>query len=72
MRQKKHSLGKATYFSCNVHLTYGITIFSHKLAAQFDSEIAKIVAAIEKLKANNKPKVDISLPIFLSFHFFPF
>lgn len=28
----------------------------HKLAAQFDSEIAKIVAAIEKLNANNKPK----------------
>ena len=65
----KYSLGKILF--CSVDLTDSITNFSENLAKHFNSEIAKIVVAIDKLTANNQPKVDISSPIFSPPHYFP-
>jgi len=42
---------------------------SENLGQHFNREIMKIVTAIDKLKANNEPKVGISLQILFSFNY---
>ena len=68
MSQKKYCLSRSIF--CSIDLTYSITIFSGNVAKHFNSEVAKIVATIDKLKANQL-KVDICLLILSLLHYFP-